>query len=400
LRYQYVMLNGFESHLNDQISSIRSQGLYKRERFLSTPQRAHIGTSDGREVLNLCANNYLGLADHPEVIQAAKEALDRWGFGLASVRFICGTQEIHKELEAALTRFHGTDDTILYGSCFDANGGLFETLLGAEDAVISDALNHASIIDGVRLCKAQRFRYQHNDMADLEAKLVEAKAARFRLIATDGVFSMDGTIANLSGICDLAEKYQALVMVDECHAAGFLGKTGRGTPEHCGVEGRIDIITGTLGKALGGGSGGYTTGRKAIVELLRQRSRPYLFSNSITPSIVAASVKAIEIVTRSTELRDRLENSTQFFRKALTERGLTIRPGQHPIVPVMIGDAALAQKVADRLLELGLYVIGFFYPVVPQGTARIRTQVSAAHTMDDLQFAVDCFAKAKQEFGL
>jgi glycine C-acetyltransferase len=394
------MLNGFESHLNEQISSIRDQGLYKRERFLSTPQRAHIATSDGREVLNLCANNYLGLADHPEVIQAAREALDRWGFGLASVRFICGTQEIHKELESALTRFHGTDDTILYGSCFDANGGLFETLLGAEDAVISDKLNHASIIDGIRLCKAQRFRYEHNDMADLEAKLVEAKSARFRLIATDGVFSMDGTIANLAAICDLAERYNALVMVDECHAAGFLGKTGRGTPEHCGVEGRIDIITGTLGKALGGGSGGYTTGRKAIVELLRQRSRPYLFSNSIPPSIVTASVKAIEIVTRSTELRDRLENSTQFFRKALTEHGLTIRPGQHPIVPVMIGDAALAQKVADRLLELGLYVIGFFYPVVPQGTARIRTQVSAAHTRDDLQFAVDCFAKAKQEFGL
>lgn len=394
------MLNGFESHLTEQINSIRDQGLYKRERFLSTPQRAHIATSDGREVLNLCANNYLGLADHPEVIQAAKEALDRWGFGLASVRFICGTQEIHKELEAALSRFHGTDDTILYGSCFDANGGLFETLLGAEDAVISDALNHASIIDGIRLCKAQRLRYEHNNMADLEAKLVEAKSARFRLIATDGVFSMDGTIANLGAICDLAERYQALVMVDECHAAGFLGKTGRGTPEHCGVEGRVDIITGTLGKALGGGSGGYTTGRKAIVELLRQRSRPYLFSNSITPSIVAASVKAIDIVTRSTELRDRLENSTQFFRNALTERGLTIRPGQHPIVPVMIGDAALAQKVADRLLELGLYVIGFFYPVVPQGSARIRTQVSAAHTKDDLQFAVDCFAKAKAEFGL
>ena len=394
------MLNGFESHLTEQINSIRDQGLYKRERFLSTPQRAHIATSDGREVLNLCANNYLGLADHPEVIQAAREALDRWGFGLASVRFICGTQEIHKELEAALTRFHGTDDTILYSSCFDANGGLFETLLGAEDAVISDALNHASIIDGIRLCKAQRLRYEHNNMADLEAKLVEAKSARFRLIATDGVFSMDGTIANLGAICDLAERYQALVMVDECHAAGFLGKTGRGTPEHCGVEGRVDIITGTLGKALGGGSGGYTTGRKAIVELLRQRSRPYLFSNSITPSIVAASVKAIDIVTRSTELRDRLENSTQFFRNALTERGLTIRPGQHPIVPVMIGDAALAQKVADRLLELGLYVIGFFYPVVPQGSARIRTQVSAAHTKDDLQFAVDCFAKAKAEFGL
>jgi glycine C-acetyltransferase len=394
------MLNGFEAHLNGQISSIRNQGLYKRERFLSTPQRAHIETSDGRQVLNLCANNYLGLADHPEVVQAAREALDRWGFGLASVRFICGTQEIHKELEAALTRFHGTDDTILYGSCFDANGGLFETLLGAEDAVISDELNHASIIDGVRLCKAQRFRYRHNDMADLEAKLIESKPARFRLIATDGVFSMDGTISNLGAICDLAEKYQALVMVDECHAAGFLGKTGRGTPEHCGVEGRIDIITGTLGKALGGGSGGYTTGRKGIVELLRQRSRPYLFSNSLTPSIVAASLKAIEIATRSTELRDRLENSTQFFRKALTENGLTIRPGQHPIVPVMIGEAALAQKVADRLLELGLYVIGFFFPVVPQGTARIRTQVSAAHTQDDLQFAVDSFAKAKSEFGL
>jgi len=394
------MLNGFESHLNEQISSIRTQGLYKRERFLSTPQRAHIGTSDGREVLNLCANNYLGLADHPEVIEAAKEALDRWGFGLASVRFICGTQEIHKQLEEALTRFHGTDDTILYGSCFDANGGLFETLLGPEDAVISDKLNHASIIDGIRLSKAQRFRYEHNDMADLEGKLAEAKTARFRLIATDGVFSMDGTIANLAAICDLADKHQALVMVDECHAAGFLGKTGRGTPEHCGVSGRIDIITGTLGKALGGGSGGYTTGRKAIVELLRQRSRPYLFSNSVTPSIVAASLKAIEIVTRSTELRDRLESGTQFFRKGLTDRGLTIRPGQHPIVPVMIGDAALTQQVADRLLELGLYVIGFFYPVVPQGTARIRTQVSAAHTIDDLQFAIDCFAKAKQEFGL
>jgi len=394
------MLNGFEAHLNEQISSIRNQGLYKRERFLSTPQGAHIGTSDGREVLNLCANNYLGLADHPEVVQAAREALDRWGFGLASVRFICGTQEIHKELEEELTRFHGTDDTILYGSCFDANGGLFETLLGAEDAVISDKLNHASIIDGIRLCKAQRFRYEHNDMSDLEAKLIEAKAARFRLIATDGVFSMDGTIANLGTICDLAERYSSLVMVDECHAAGFLGKTGRGTPEHCGVEGRIDIITGTLGKALGGGSGGYTTGRKAIVELLRQRSRPYLFSNSITPSIVAASIKAIEIVTRSTELRDRLEDGTQFFRKALTEHGLTIRPGQHPIVPVMVGEAALAQQVADRLLELGLYVIGFFYPVVPQGTARIRTQVSAAHTQGDLQFAVDCFAKAKSEFGL
>src|ERR1700730_3356310 len=394
------MLNGFESHLNEQISSIRTQGLYKRERFLSTPQRAHIGTSDGRQVLNLCANNYLGLADHPEVIQAAKEALDRWGFGLASVRFICGTQEIHKELEAALSRFHGTDDTILYGSCFDANGGLFETLLGAEDAVISDKLNHASIIDGIRLCKAQRFRYEHNDMADLEAKLIEAKSARFRLIATDGVFSMDGTIANLSTICDLAERYNALVMVDECHAAGFLGKTGRGTPEHCGVMDRVDIITGTLGKALGGGTGGYTTGRKAIVELLRQRSRPYLFSNSITPSIVAASVKAIEIASRSTELRDRLETHTQFFRSGLLDAGLTIRRGTHPIVPVMIGDAALSQQVANRLLGLGIYVIGFFYPVVPKGTARIRTQVSAAHARSDLQTAIDAFAKVRSEFEL
>ena len=400
MRYRYPMLDGFESHLNEQLGSIRAQGLYKRERFLSTPQRAHIKTSDGREVLNLCANNYLGLADHPEVVQAAKEALDRWGFGLASVRFICGTQEIHKELEEKLTRFHGTEDTILYSSCFDANGGLFETLLDPEDAVISDELNHASIIDGIRLCKAKRFRYRHNDMSDLEAKLAEAKADRFRLIATDGVFSMDGTIANLAAICQFADRYRALVMVDECHAAGFLGKNGRGTPEHCGVLGRIDIITGTLGKALGGGSGGYTTGRKAIVELLRQRSRPYLFSNSLTPSIVAASLKALEIVTRSTELRDRLENSTKFFRKGLSDHGLTIRPGEHPIVPVMIGDAALAQQVADRLLLLGLYVIGFFYPVVPQGTARIRTQVSAAHTIEDLEFAIDCFAKVKKEFSL
>jgi glycine C-acetyltransferase len=319
---------------------------------------------------------------------------------LASVRFICGTQEIHKELEAAITRFHHTDDTILYSSCFDANGGLFETLLGAEDAVISDELNHASIIDGIRLCKANRLRFKHSDMSDLESQLVEARSARFRLIATDGVFSMDGTIANLSAICDLAERYQALVMVDECHAAGFLGKTGRGTPEHCGVMGRIDIITGTLGKALGGGTGGYTTGRKPIIDLLRQRSRPYLFSNSLTPSIVAASLKAVEIASRSTELRDRLETHTQFFRSGLLDAGLRIRSGIHPIVPVMIGDAALSQRVANRLLELGIYVIGFFYPVVPKGTARIRTQVSAAHSRGDLQAAIDAFAKVKEEFGL
>jgi glycine C-acetyltransferase len=394
------MLNGFESHLKEELESIREQGLYKSERLITTPQRAHIKTLDGRVVLNLCANNYLGLADHPEVIQAAKTALDRWGFGLASVRFICGTQQVHKELENALTQFHQTEDTILYSSCFDANGGLFETLLGPEDAVISDELNHASIIDGIRLCKAKRFRYRHNDMADLEAKLVEAKMDRYRLIATDGVFSMDGTIANLAGICDLAERHQAMVMIDECHAAGFLGKTGRGTPEHSGVLGRVDIITGTLGKALGGGTGGYTSGRKQIIELLRQRSRPYLFSNSVTPSVVAASVKAIEIATRSTELRDRLEDSTKFFRQGLIARGLTIRSGEHPIVPVMIGDAKLAQQIAARLLELGLYVIGFFYPVVPQGTARIRTQVSAAHSVEDLQFAIDCFSKVKEEFGL
>jgi glycine C-acetyltransferase len=394
------MLGAFEQHLADQLHGIRQQGLYKTERAISTPQRMHIRTAEGKEVLNLCANNYLGLADHPEVIEAAKVALDRWGFGLASVRFICGTQEIHKELEMALSKFHQTDDTILYGSCFDANGGLFETLISNEDAVISDELNHASIIDGIRLCKAQRFRYQHNNMNDLEAKLLEARGARSRLIATDGVFSMDGTIANLQGICDLAEKYDAMVMVDECHAAGFLGKTGRGTPEYHGVMGRVDLITGTLGKALGGGSGGYTTGRKPIVDLLRQRSRPYLFSNSLTPCTVAASLKAIEIASRSTELRDRLEENTRTFRTGLAQNGLAIRPGNHPIVPVMIGDAALSQKVADRLLTLGVYVIGFFYPVVPQGTARIRTQVSAAHTNEDLEFAVQKFAEVREEYQL
>jgi glycine C-acetyltransferase len=393
------MLNGFENHLTEQLSSIRSQGLFKQERFLTTPQRTHVKTTAAGEVLNLCANNYLGLADNPEVVAAAKSALDRWGFGLASVRFICGTQEIHKELEAALARFHSTDDTILYSSCFDANGGLFETLLTAEDAVISDELNHASIIDGIRLCKATRYRFKHDTMDDLEAQLQAASNARYRLIATDGVFSMDGTIANLRSICDLADRYHALVMVDECHAAGFLGQTGRGTPEYCGVEGRVDIVTGTLGKALGGGSGGYTTGRQKIIDLLRQRSRPYLFSNSVTPSIVAASLTAIEIATRSTELRDRLETLTQYFRQGLTERGFTIKPGIHPIVPVMIGDAALSQKVADRLLEKGVYVVGFFYPVVPVGTARIRTQMSAAHTQEDLDFALRSFAEVKAELG-
>jgi glycine C-acetyltransferase len=394
------MLDKFQEHLAGQLAEIRRQGLYKNERAIGTPQRAHIRTGDGKEVLNLCANNYLGLADHPEVIEAAKAALERWGFGVASVRFICGTQEIHQELEAALTRFHQTESTILYGSCFDANGGLFETILSSEDAVISDELNHASIIDGIRLCKAQRFRYRHNDMDDLEAKLKEAEGARYRLIATDGVFSMDGTIANLKEICALAEKHFSMVMVDECHAAGFVGRTGRGTPEYHGVMDRIDIISGTLGKALGGGTGGYITGRSSVIDLLRQRSRPYLFSNSLTPCIVAASIKAIEIASRSTELRDRLEENTQFFRDGLVKNGLAIRPGTHPIVPVMIGDAALSQKVADRLLTLGLYVIGFFYPVVPRGTARIRTQVSAAHSKEDLRFAIQKFAEVRQEYGL
>jgi glycine C-acetyltransferase len=392
--------NETQQHLAEQLDGIRQQGLYKAERAISTPQRARIRTSDGKDVLNLCANNYLGLADHPEVIEAAKAALERWGFGLASVRFICGTQEIHKELEAALSRFHQMDDTILYGSCFDANGGLFETLLSYEDAVVSDELNHASIIDGIRLCKAKRYRFRHDDMNDLETKLRDAQGSRYRLIATDGVFSMDGTIANLKEICDLAEQHHAMVMVDECHAAGFLGETGRGTPEYHNVMGRVDIITGTLGKALGGGSGGYTAARKPIVDLLRQRSRPYLFSNSLTPCTVGASLKAIEIVSRSTELRDRLEENTRSFRAGLTESGLAIRPGSHPIVPVMIGDAALSQKVADRLLTLGIYVIGFFYPVVPKGMARIRTQVSAAHTKADLEFAVQKFAEVREEYRL
>jgi glycine C-acetyltransferase len=345
----------------------------------------------------MCANNYLGLADHPALIAAAKEALDTHGFGMASVRFICGTQDIHKELEAALTKFLGTEETILYPSCFDANGGLFETLLAEKDAVISDELNHASIIDGIRLCKAQRFRYKHNDMADLEAQLRAAQDARFRLIATDGCFSMDGTIANLAAICDLAEKYGAMTMIDDAHATGFLGKTGRGTHEYRGVMGRIDIITGTLGKALGGASGGFTSGRKEIVDLLRQRSRPYLFSNTVAPPVVAASLKALELLSTSTELRDKLEENTKFFRAALTERGLTIKPGVHPIVPIMIGDAAKSQKFAARMLEKGVYVIGFFYPVVPHGTARVRTQVSAAHSRQDLEFAVNAFAEVSAE---
>jgi glycine C-acetyltransferase len=391
------MVAEFAKQLSQTLEEIKSQGLFKTERVITTPQDAHIAITGGKRVLNMCANNYLGLADHPALIAAAKEALDTHGFGMASVRFICGTQDIHKELEAALTKFLGTEETILYPSCFDANGGLFETLLTDQDAVISDELNHASIIDGIRLCKAQRFRYKHNDMADLEAQLRAAQDARFRLIATDGCFSMDGTIANLAAICDLAEKYNALTMIDDAHATGFLGKTGRGTHEYRGVMGRIDIITGTLGKALGGASGGFTSGRKQIVDLLRQRSRPYLFSNTIAPPVVAASLKALELLSASTELRDKLEENTKYFRAALTERGLTIKPGAHPIVPIMIGDAAKSQKFAARMLEKGVYVIGFFYPVVPHGTARVRTQVSAAHSREDLEFAVNAFAEVNEE---
>ena len=391
------MVAEFENQVSQTLEEIKSQGLFKTERIITSPQDAHIAITGGKRVLNMCANNYLGLADHPALIAAAKEALDTHGFGMASVRFICGTQDIHKELEAALTKFLGTEETILYPSCFDANGGLFETLLTDKDAVISDELNHASIIDGIRLCKAQRFRYKHSDMADLEAQLRAAKDARFRLIATDGCFSMDGTIANLGEIVELAEKYNALTMIDDAHATGFLGKTGRGTHEYRGVMGKIDIITGTLGKALGGASGGFTSGRREIVDLLRQRSRPYLFSNTIAPPVVAASLKALELLSASTELRDKLEENTKYFRAALTERGLTIKPGVHPIVPIMIGDAAKSQKFAARMLEKGVYVIGFFYPVVPHGTARVRTQVSAAHSREDLEFAVNAFAEVNEE---
>ena len=391
------MVAEFENQVSHTLEEIKSQGLFKTERVITSPQNARISITGGKSVLNMCANNYLGLADHPALIAAAKEALETHGFGMASVRFICGTQDIHKELEAALTKFLRTEETLLYPSCFDANGGLFETLLSEKDAVISDELNHASIIDGIRLCKAQRFRYKHTDMADLEAQLRAAQDARFRLIATDGCFSMDGTIANLAAICDLAEKYNALTMIDDAHATGFLGETGRGTHEYRGVMGKIDIITGTLGKALGGASGGFTSGRKEIVDLLRQRSRPYLFSNSIAPPVVAASLKALELLSASTELRDKLEENTKYFRAALTERGLTIKAGVHPIVPIMIGDAAKSQKFAARMLDKGVYVIGFFYPVVPHGTARVRTQVSAAHSRQDLEFAVSAFAEVNEE---
>jgi glycine C-acetyltransferase len=388
------MLSEFQAFVEAQLGEIRGAGLWKPERVLHSAQRPDAELQGGDKVLVLCANNYLGLADDPRVIAAARNALDRWGYGMASVRFICGTQEQHKQLEQDVARFLGTDDTILYSSCFDANGGLFETLLGAEDAVISDELNHASIIDGIRLCKAQRFRYKNRDMLDLEQQLQAAQGARFRMIATDGVFSMDGYIAPLREICDLAEKYHALVMVDDSHAVGFVGETGRGSHEHAGVMGRVDIFTGTLGKALGGASGGYISGAKSIVALLRQRSRPYLFSNSLAPSIVAASIEALKILTASNELPERLRKNTAFFRRKAAELGLQILPGEHPIVPVMVGDAAKAARMAEYLLQKGIYVIGFSYPVVPMGKARIRTQVSAAHTTDQLAWAAEMFAEA------
>ena len=393
------MYTNFKEHLQSTIDGIREAGLYKSERVIDSPQDAHIDVN-GREVLNMCANNYLGLSDHPAIVEAARASLDEWGYGLSSVRFICGTQAIHKELERKISEFLGTEDTILYTSCFDANGGLFETLLSEEDAIISDELNHASIIDGVRLCKAQRFRYKNSDMADLEAKLEEAKSARFKMIATDGVFSMDGYIAKLDEICDLADKHDALVMVDDSHAVGFMGKTGRGTHEYHNVIDRIDVITGTLGKALGGASGGYTSGKKEMIELLRQRSRPYLFSNSVAPPIVAASIAAIDLLAGSTELRDKLMDNTRYFREKITAVGLEVLPGEHPIVPVMFGEAQPAVKMAGALLEKGVYVIPFSFPVVPKGKARIRTQVSAAHSKEDLDFAVEKFAEAKDEVGI
>jgi glycine C-acetyltransferase len=391
----------YREHLLKTLVELASSGLMKREWVIATPQGANISIAGGAPVLNLCANNYLGLADHPAVVAAAHAALDRWGYGMASVRFICGTQEIHKELEARLTAFLGTDDTILYSSCFDANGGVFETLLGEEDAVISDELNHASIIDGIRLCKAKRYRYRNGDMAELETRLREASEAdaRFKLVVTDGVFSMDGFISPLRSLCDIADRHDALVMVDDSHGVGFMGPNGRGTHEHFEVMGRVDILTGTLGKALGGASGGYVSGRREIVELLRQRSRPYLFSNTLPPAIAAASIAALDFITRSPDLRDKLHRNTRFFREGLSAAGLAIKPGIHPIVPVMLGDAALAQRFAARMLEKGVYVVGFFHPVVPQGAARIRTQVSAAHSEDDLSMAIQAFAETQKELA-
>ena len=391
------MFEAARTQYEKQLQEIRAAGLYKAERILAGPQNSRVDLPDRKCVLNLCANNYLGLADHPEVVKAAHEALDRWGYGLSSVRFICGTQEIHKELERGLSEFLGMEDTILYSSCFDANGGLFETLLDAEDAIVSDELNHASIIDGIRLSKAQRFRYRNGDMDDLEKNLKEASQARRILIATDGVFSMDGRIAKLKEICDLAEKHKAMVMVDDSHAVGFMGENGRGTHEHHRVMGRVDILTGTLGKALGGASGGYISARREIVELLRQRSRPYLFSNTVAPAIVGASLKVLDLVKRTKDLRERLFSNTRLFRERMTAAGFDIEPGEHPIVPVMLGDAALATKMAALLLEKGVYVVGFSYPVVPKGKARIRVQISAAHTPEDLEFAIAQFVAVRAE---
>ena len=394
-------MDTISAQLEAELEAIRAAGLYKEERVLDSPQGAEIQVG-GRTVLNFCANNYLGLSSHPRVLEAAHRGLDQWGYGLSSVRFICGTQRVHKELEAALARFFHTDDTILYAACFDANGGIFEPLLGEEDAIVSDSLNHASIIDGVRLCKAKRLRYEHASLADLEAKLLEARAggARHVLIATDGAFSMDGDIAPLAGICDLAEKHRALVMVDDCHGSGFLGKTGRGSLEHSGVLGRVDIVTGTLGKALGGASGGFTTGRAAIIELLRQRSRPYLFSNTLAPSIAAASLAVLGLITESTALRDRLERHTKRFRAAMTQAGFDIKPGEHPIVPIMLYEEKLAHDFARRLLDEGIYVIGFSYPVVAKGQARIRVQLSAAHEDEHVDRAVAAFAKVGKDLGV
>ncbi len=390
----------FLDHLNQNLEALKSAGLYKSERVITSRQSANISVLPGDKVLNFCANNYLGLADNAELIEAGKNALDKKGYGMASVRFICGTQDVHKELESKISEFLGMEDTILYSSCFDANTGLFETLLGAEDAIISDAMNHASIIDGVRLCKARRFRYQNNDMSDLEMRLKEAADARFRLIATDGVFSMDGIIANLQGICELAEKYDALVMVDDSHAVGFMGENGRGTPEYCGVADKIDILTGTLGKALGGASGGYTSAKKEIVEWLRQRSRPYLFSNTLAPVITATTLKVLEMIDSRPELRKRLFENADFFRKEMTTLGFTLTGAGHPIIPVMLGDAELAQNFAAQMLKEDIYVIGFSFPVVPQGKARIRTQMSAAHSRQDVEFAIQAFKKVGQQLEI
>lgn len=394
------MYGSIQQELQEELANLKEAGLYKSERIIVSPQSAVIAIKDGREVLNFCANNYLGLSSHPDVIQAAHETIDSHGFGLSSVRFICGTQDIHKQLEAATAEFVGAEDCILYAAAFDANGGVFEPLLQDQDAIISDELNHASIIDGIRLCKAKRFRYKHNNMEDLEVQLQAAAGSRRMLIVTDGVFSMDGTIAQLDKICDLADKYGAMVMVDECHASGFMGATGRGTPEHKGVFGRIDIITGTYGKALGGASGGFTAARKEIVELLRQRSRPYLFSNTLAPAIAGASLKVLEILKSSTALRDKLEANTRFFREEMTAAGFDILPGEHPIVPIMLYDAPLAQQFAARLLDEGIYVIGFFYPVVPQGKARIRVQISAGHDREHLEKAIAAFRKVGKELGV